>query len=63
MLNAVELHSFKEATQKEITTLFKGLQNPTLPSAYRLRDVCLRNGYTVGHEVQIRLSSFEHISG
>jgi hypothetical protein len=63
MLNAVELHSFKEATQKEITALFNGLQNPTLPSGYRLRDVCLRNGFFVDQKVQIRLSSFEHISG
>ena len=60
---AVELHTQREATQKEITQLFAGLQNPTLPSAYRLRDVSLRHGFTVDAKVQHNLAKFEHISG
>ena len=61
MMNAVELYTFKETTQKEISQLFSGLHNPTLPSAYRLRDVCLRHGYSVDQKVQTNLGKFEHI--
>lgn len=60
LMNAVDLHTFKEATQKEINQLFSGLQNPTLPSGYRLRDICLRNGFTVDQKVIVRLSQFDH---
>lgn len=56
-----ELNVFRETTQKEIAALFKGLHNPTLPSAYKLRDTSLRFGYTVAHEVQIRLNQLEHV--
>ena len=61
LFNAVELHTFRENTQKEITNLFKGLHNPTLPTAYRLRDTALRNGFTVGQEMQVRLAQLEHV--
>lgn len=59
---AVELHTQREAVQKEITQLFSGLQNPTLPSAYRLRDTALRNGFLVDAKVQQNLAKYENIS-
>jgi hypothetical protein len=58
-----ELRSQREAIQKEVSQLFMGLQNPTLPSAYRLRDVALRNGFYVDPKVQHRLTQFEFITG
>lgn len=36
-----------EAIQKQITALFNGLQNPTLPSALNLRDTVLRCGWAI----------------
>lgn len=33
--------------QRELNNLFSGLQNPTLPSAFKLRDLALEYGYTV----------------
>ena len=59
---AVELHTQREAVQKEVTQLFSGLQNPTLPSAYRLRDTALRNGFLVDAKVQQNLAKYENIS-
>ena len=49
----------KDATQKDINQLFSGLQNPSLPSATRLRDVAVSNGYTVDPRVQNRLQQAE----
>lgn len=49
----------KPAVQKEINQLFVGLHNPTLPSASKLRDVALRNGYTVDAKVQHRIQAAE----
>lgn len=60
---AEELRAQREATQKEVSQLFMGLQNPTLPSAYRLRDVALRAGFYVDPKVQHRLTQFEFITG
>lgn len=37
----------REAVQKELTQLFAGLKNPTLPSAFKLRDVAQAGGYSV----------------
>jgi hypothetical protein len=59
---AVELHTQREAVQKEVAQLFAGLQNPTLPSAYRLRDTALRNGFLVDAKVQQNLAKYENIS-
>jgi hypothetical protein len=51
-----------QAMQKELNQAFVGLQNPTLPSAYKLRDAALAAGYNVSHQVQQRLAQFEHLS-
>lgn len=51
----------RDAVQKEINQLFGSLQNPTLPSAYRLRDLALSKGYAVDAKVQNRLSQFENL--
>lgn len=51
-----------EATQKEVSQLFSGLQNPTLPSAYRLRDAATAAGYTVSQAVLQRLAQFENLT-
>jgi hypothetical protein len=48
-----------EAIQKALNTAFSGLQNPTLPSAYKLRDVALDNGFYVNPLVQHRLQQAE----
>lgn len=45
--------------QKEITNLFSGMQNPTLPSASRLCAAALAAGFTVKPEVQNRLAQAE----
>lgn len=50
------------AIQKEVGQLFAGLHNPTLPSAYRLRDAALKNGYSVAGPVQQRLAQFENLA-
>lgn len=55
----VELHEQREKVQQDITQLFAGLQNPTLPSAFKLRDVALRNGFQVNPKVLHDLSWFE----
>lgn len=52
----------RDNLQKEVTSLFSGLSNPTLPSAYRLRDAALRAGYTVSPAVLQRLREFESLS-
>ncbi len=51
------------AIQKEVNTTFQGLQNPTLPSAYKLRDVALDNGFSVDPRVQHRLTQGESCWG
>ena len=47
------------AIQKDINQLFSGLQNPTLPSATRLRETAVANGFTVDPRVQQRLDQAE----
>lgn len=49
-------------TQKKIDQLFAGLYNPTLPSAFHLRNAALDCGYTVDRRVLNRLSQFEYLS-
>lgn len=51
----------RDGTQKEINQLFGALQNPTLPTAYRLRDTALDNGFFVDPKVQHRLNQFENL--
>lgn len=51
------------ALQKRTNALFSGLQNPTLPSAYKLRDACAEVGLFVNPQVLNRIASFENIQG
>lgn len=51
----------REEIQHDLTQLFSGLHNPTLPSAYRLRDVATSNGFKVKPEVLNRLAQFEFL--
>lgn len=51
------------ALQKRTNALFSGLQNPTLPSAYKLRDACAKVGLFVDPRVLHRIASFENIQG
>jgi hypothetical protein len=52
---AVELREQRE----EVQQLFAALQNPTLPSAFKLRDAALRNGFQVDPKVLNEMSRFE----
>lgn len=45
--------------QKDITQVFVGLQNPTLPSAGKLCDLAWQSGYQVDPKVQHRLQQAE----
>lgn len=56
---ADELQNQRETVQKEVNQLFSGLQNPTLPSAFRLRDTAMRNGFHVSPMALNRLAQFE----
>ena len=47
------------ALQKRISNAISGLQNPTLPSAYKLRDESLRAGFYIDPKRQQWLDSFE----
>lgn len=51
------------ALQKRIANAFGGLQNPTLPSAYKLRDAALGAGFFVEPKRQHWLAQFETIRG
>ena len=59
MGTAVELQEHRESIQREVSTMFNGLQNPTLPSAFRLRNSALRNGYTISPKILNDLSRFD----
>jgi len=58
---ADELRSQREGIQQDVNRLFTGLQNPTLPSAYRLRDTAQRAGYFVNPLVLQRLRDHEFL--
>ena len=47
-----------QSLQKRITSLFSGLQNPSLPSAFRLRDTAREAGFQVDVRVMQRLAQF-----
>lgn len=47
--------------QKRMNALYQGLMNPTLPSAYKLRDAALDIGLFIDPIIQRRLASFENI--
>jgi hypothetical protein len=44
---------------KDLTQTFTGLQNPTLPSAYKLRDAALQAGYTIDPKILHRIQLAE----
>ena len=52
----------KPRLQKEVSSLFSGLQNPSLPSAYQLRDAALQHGYQVDPRVLFRINQFDSVS-
>ena len=51
------------ALQKRLNQSFAGLANPTLPTAYKLRDVALGAGFFVEPKRQHWLASFEVLRG
>ena len=50
-----------QALQKRLNQSFGGLQNPTLPSAYNLRDAAAAAGFFIEPKRLHWLSSFEYI--
>lgn len=50
-----------DALQKRITQAFISLQNPTLPSAYNLRDAAYKAGFQLDHARMQALGRFENI--
>lgn len=48
--------------QKELNNLFSGLANPTLPSAFHLRDVAVGKGFTIPPAAREKLAAFENWS-
>jgi len=58
-----EQGTVEQGIQKQINAAFVGLQNPTLPSAYKLRDVALDHGYYVDPRVQQRIAQAESAWG
>lgn len=59
---ADDIRQAREQLQKEVSQLFAGLQNPTLPTAYRLRDAANRAGIVVDPRVLHRLAQFDNIT-
>ncbi len=49
------------ALQKRIASAFTSLQNPTLPSAYKLRDIALGAGFFIEPKRLHLLASFEYL--
>jgi hypothetical protein len=47
--------------QREVNQLFSGLQNPTLPSAGKLRDVALDAGLQIDQRVLQRIQQAENL--
>ena len=47
--------------QKRINSLFQGLQNPTLPSAFNLRDAAVAPRFSVNPQVLHRLAQFDSV--
>lgn len=51
------------ALQRRINELFAGLYNPTLPSAFKLRDVSLNAGFFVDPKALNALAQFDSPRG
>jgi len=47
--------------QRRINQMFSGLQNPTLPSAYKLRDAAMSAGFQINQIKLSWLAQFESI--
>lgn len=60
-LSPEDEHVQGSALQKRTTALFQGLQNPSLPSAYKLRDACAEVGLFVDPKVLQRIAAFDNI--
>lgn len=58
-----ELHTEFTDLQKRINNLYSGLQNPSLPSAFNLRDKAVASGFTVDNKAQHKMAQFEDITG
>lgn len=61
IVSPAETRSQRENVQKEISSLFSGLQNPTLPSAYKLRDAAQEEGYALNPKIMQQLAHFENL--
>jgi hypothetical protein len=55
-----ELRAKRDAIQKDVAALFAGLYNPTLPTAFRLRDTAQRAGFLIDSRVLNNLARFDH---
>lgn len=62
MASVEEEQAWGNGIQKELNNLFSGLANPTLPSAFQLRDVALDNGFTISPATREKLAAFENWS-
>lgn len=58
-LNVDTTQDNRQAIQKDLSQTFTGLQNPTLPSAYKLRDAALNAGYNVDPKILHRIQQAE----
>lgn len=58
-LNQDQSEELRQEVQKEIDHLFQVLQNPTLPSAGKLRDWALENEFRVNNNTLHRLAQAE----
>lgn len=56
-----EEHRIGNILNRRVGQLFAQLQNPTIPTAYRLRDVAEDAGMEVDRNVRSRLSQFENL--
>lgn len=59
-LSQEETQAQGQALQKDINAAFSGLQNPTLPSAEKLRDEAVAAGFTVNPLVSQRISQAQN---
>lgn len=58
-LNVDTTQDNRQAIQKDLAQTFIGLQNPTLPSAYKLRDAAHAAGYAIDPKVLHRIQQAE----
>lgn len=59
-LSHEETQAHGQALQKDINAAFSGLQNPTLPSAEKLRDEAVAAGFTVNPLVAQRITQSQY---